>query len=766
MSNKYKPFLTERDGQIDFFEAFGVPWQTDEVLVDRTDGVFNGNIFEFKKKIDDLNEVLFQAIKYLSHRRVKGEDVPANILLVSLNERKLYLYHSKDYFDDIHKVYQGAASKNNKGFVAKDADGEYDYADKQDFSGAIEVKKLLNETEIMPIEIDENCIVGWAERYYKEVPNAQKADFIGEGDNPGEIREPKHFKGLIKAYEHDSNEKFKYLMDMLNEDLRKKDLGAFYTPPRYCEKAAELVQKAIERVPDGNDYIIIDRCAGSGNLEAALNDDVLSHCVLSTYEYYEYKVLQERLGDKVRMIIPPTDNQVIYSAGYVMNADAMSKDFVEMSVVKEYINDPNITIIVFENPPYAETSSVEHQKKGAGKSSSSWKDGYVPQEMKKAIRADKNIDGRSTNDMANVFIWSAFKYYLRQPTDSLVVFSPVKYWKYQHVIDRKFIDGFLFNRKHFHATGASAVACVLWANEEASNEKITLHAYDIDDKGTKDQQDDVLINLGKDVEVKKTHSLLSSFYDKRKFSDDVAGITCELNGTERHGKSSFSNAVHNTNIVGYLITKAATFENPRLKTNLTRVAEYDGHGFYLRSDNYLEKLPMFAAAKYPIERDWTENGVIYKSFDGGDSFTKDKEFLDDCFLFTCLSYYNKCRSFTGSDGRFYRNELCFDGDETLASKHLTTISLSKEEKELVALYRKILAEAKKTANYDIDLSYGIYQIDLELNTTHKETDANGKEKTVYDYPKLNGDLKSLRVKLDAYYDKSIAPKCFKYELLK
>lgn len=28
--------------------------------------------------------------------------------------------------------------------------------------------------------------------------------------------------------------------------------------------------KAVERVPDGNDYVIIDRAAGTGNLEAAL----------------------------------------------------------------------------------------------------------------------------------------------------------------------------------------------------------------------------------------------------------------------------------------------------------------------------------------------------------------------------------------------------------------------------------------------------------------------------------------------------------------
>lgn len=49
-----------------------------------------------------------------------------------------------------------------------------------------------------------------------------------------------------------------YLMDCLNSRLAKKDLSAFYTPMPYAQKAVELVQKAVERVPDGNDYIILE----------------------------------------------------------------------------------------------------------------------------------------------------------------------------------------------------------------------------------------------------------------------------------------------------------------------------------------------------------------------------------------------------------------------------------------------------------------------------------------------------------------------------
>ena len=40
---------------------------------------------------------------------------------------------------------------------------------------------------------------------------------------------PTKFVEFIYPYEKKSNERFRYLMDRLNDFLQKKDLGAFYT---------------------------------------------------------------------------------------------------------------------------------------------------------------------------------------------------------------------------------------------------------------------------------------------------------------------------------------------------------------------------------------------------------------------------------------------------------------------------------------------------------------------------------------------------------
>lgn len=112
MANFNVPYETEREGQMEFFDNYGIPYNDDaSILVDNTDGVYNGNIIEFKLSINNLNKVLFQAIKYLSRMRMKGESVPATILLIDLNATTVYVYKSEDYREAIQKVYEISAKK-------------------------------------------------------------------------------------------------------------------------------------------------------------------------------------------------------------------------------------------------------------------------------------------------------------------------------------------------------------------------------------------------------------------------------------------------------------------------------------------------------------------------------------------------------------------------------------------------------------------------------------------------------------------------------
>lgn len=754
-----KKYNNEREGQIDFFDNYRIDYINEPVLIDNTDGIYNGNILEFKTDIKDMNQVLFQAVKYLSRERIKGHSVPANIILIDLNKTEAYLYNSKDYYNEIHQVYIGASSKNNEGFVAKKCEKKFDYS-KDDESQAL--LDVLKETNYISIDIDENCIVGWAERYYREVPNAKKGDFLGDskGKNniTGEIRKPIHFRGLINPYLKETNEKFKYLMDKLNDKLSKKDLGAFYTPEPYCELAANLVRKAIERVPKNNDYIILDRCAGTGNLEAVLTDEELSHCVLSTYEYYEYKVLIERLGSKVRAIIPPTEANVLYANGFVSNADALSEEYCNHPTLKKYVDDKKCTIILYENPPYQDSTSIttqdENNNRTLGKKRT---EKFISKEYKKFI-----IDKGSSRELSNLFIWSGIKYFMRNETDSYVVFSPVKYFKSVGLVKKQFIDGYAFNRNYFHAS-ASTISCILWANIDDENTKSwDLKCYDLSEKFINNDLKYDLIDLNKTITIKFCNESFDKFKNKGKEKEDIEyNVYCGKDGYQTNKKPDCK-SFYNDNIIGFLGVAGFPIEPVRLML-IRQSYFHHGMGYYLRKDNYLNHLPLFCAKLYP-QREWYQRDVYYTTADKGMQYTKDKDLLKSSLIYTCLSVSNKCISFNGTDNRFYKNELCFDdtNGETIALKDLKKFILNDDDKKIIETWNQLLEYAKTTKNYNSKLTYGLWQIINELNTFVK----NDKDQNIYDYPELNGQINSLKAMLRTYYDEYIVNKLFEYELLK
>lgn len=248
---------------------------------------------------------------------------------------------------------------------------------------------------------------------------------------------------------------------------------------------------------------------------------------------------------------------------------------------------------------------------------------------------------------------------------------------------------------------------------------------------------------------------------------------CEKNGLEKTTTNSIRvTPIYNTNIIGYMAVYSSGFDNPDNMSSLLSAARYDGNGFYLKEDNYLEKLPMFAASRYiNYNREWTERARIMKSADGFERFRKDvangtlQKFLLKCLLFTVLEPQNHMRSFKGSDGRQYSNQLTLDttNGATLASKDISKLQLKETEKALLEQWNKVIADAKSTTEYDGSINYGLYQIRLELNKKTKDPETG---KDVYIYPGLNGNIKTLASMVKDYYNKEIVPVLFQYEFLK
>lgn len=740
-----KQYHDEYEGQREFYSRVGI----NPDLSHNTDGVDKGNLYENKVDIKNIYEVLSQAIKYASRIRIRGEKLPANLILNDLNRETAYIFKSGDLLDDIEKVYFGAASKNNEAYKTE---AKYITIDYSTSTGLQELLTVVNSENFVKYHVDKNNILGLSQQFYK---HSQDKDKFIKGKN-AEIRNPNVLQDRIYPYEKADNIEFEDIMDCLNPGLLQREQGAYYTPTAYVNEMHKMLIKAIKEIPKGMDYIIIDRCAGTGNLEEGLPDEILEHCVLSTIEFNEYAILNYKYGDKCLVVIPNIDALAYDIIPAEKNEQGIANDFI-----RERVNDPNCVVILMENPPYSESGSGGIQ--GTGKKENVWKQSYVIQEMKKEYK------GVALNDLSNLFIWSGFKFYLKKPTDSYILYAPTKYWRNQSLANKKFEDGFLCNRKEFHANQVSAIGCIWWKNiDDTDTKEITLTPYDIENQITS--------RATNDITIKKAFYNLSYAYDKRplvNYSED--GIICERDGSEfvSNGRKVYIKPIYSNEMIAYLV--ASNFQIDRKDVMLTRCGIYKAHGFYLRSDNFTEKLPLFVAATFPYDK-WYKADVYSKSYDGQGSFLKDKDFLKKCLFYTALTPKNKCKSFLGSDKRFYRNELCFDREDTLAWQSLQEylkdgLELSEIEETLLKYWRDVLFEASKTDEYkaeDKKVRYGLWQIMQELNIKidSGRKDKKGNPVMVYKYNALNSEIKKLDDALKNYYSNEIIPMLFEYELIK
>jgi hypothetical protein len=742
-----KSYETEIEGQHIFYKE---RLNIDPDIHHGTDGVYRGNLIENKLKIEDINKVLFQAIKYASRIRIRGEKLPANIILNDLNGEIAYVFKSELLLTYIEKQYFGAASKDNDGF-----DPKIKYKDKIDYSnsdGLANLLKYINSDNYTKYYITKTNIFGLSCQYYK---HEQNKDLFLKGQN-AEIRNPKILNDRVYSYKEGNNLEFKDIMDCLNPSILQREQGAYYTPFGYVKKMQEFIIKAVSNIPKNMNYVIIDRCAGVGNLEEGLPDEIIKNCILSTIEPNEYQILLNKFQDKCAVVIPDTNalNYDVIPAERDEKTDKTTNDYV-----REKINDQNCVVILVENPPYSESGSGGSQN--TGNKDNLWKNSFIYNEIKKEYK------GVVLNELGNLFIWSGFKYYLNKKYDSYILFSPSKYWRNHNLVNKKYIDGFLCNRKEFHASQQSAISCIWWSNiDKTYTELPPITPYNIINNKA-----EICKEANGNIILRKANINMTEAYDKRKFRNDKNnGILFESNGLEykpNGRKISVNNPIYNKNIVAYII--ADGFLIDRKHVGIIRGAGYRGHGFYVRSDNFIEKLPLFVAGCFPYDK-WWKTDVYSKCYDGKGKYLKNKSFLRKCLIYTCLTAKNKCRTIKGSDKRFYKNELCFDGKTTLAYKCLETyFPLSNDiENTLMKYWNDVMFEVKKTKEYNKAFKYGLWQIKEEINIkiSTGNKDRYGNEILKYKYTELNTEIIKLEKKLREYYQKEIINDLFKYELIK
>lgn len=738
-----KNYNSEAEGRIDFYKELGYQGNPNEEFCNvdystNTDGVIRGVLFEHKPVINSaaapLNRVLGQAIKYLSKKRINGIDVPDTIILISQNDEVAYHFRSENYLKEIHEYYYSSASNDN--------DFSVDVAGMETINygrdGFDRIKELIETSDYISVDVDVNNIIALARRFYSENKNKTKNDFLNE------IRNPTFFK-YLNAYtkEIDDNSEFGYIMDKLNDDMLQQEIGAYYTPVEYSEKSLELLRKAISEVPEGNDYIIIDRCAGTGNLEEKMTEEELKHCILNTYEYFEWLELRRHYEDRVLYVVPKSAATYVRGQGVIKEGDALTEDFYNDENIRKYINNPKISVIVFENPPYFsgtnnQAAIVVNAASGEGGKKRSMKAVETNWIIERMVK-----EGYNKSSIANTvrqFIWSAYKDYLRQDGDCLIVYSPASYFNWYNIQSKtkhlKFDKGFGFNRKHFHASNA-LVTCIKWdfdsKYDSLTDEQLEfpLELFEINN------QSQVIKYVEKEnIIIKKSFTSPSAYFSCKEKTDAFAclvnngvapktGLACLYSIADSTGRSNES---------------------------------------FLNLNNYYDMLPIYIAQLTFDRNKWYNNDNTLRTFDMEYQYKNCEELLRRSFIFTCLYRNNHMVTKMDSNNKLVLNQLCFDTN-TIASNKLKNLTLDSRDIKLIERWKSLLSFAKSTQLYKANYKYGVYQIMNELDTYQEVKKGINIEKK-YDNPDLHNNIIQLNKDVKKYYDELIEPLLFEYELIK
>lgn len=682
-------YYSEIEGMVDFWDELGIEPNYDL----NTDGVINGNLVEFKKlrSLDGgVPHHIEQLKRYLRAYNSSAKNIPSKSFLIYLNER--------EYIEIDNETWEQKSGqwKNPKHF-----------------------KELFKNNNFIKGWIDEFSIVAYNNRFCLEKPKATKEDVKNEFMNPSILPiKPFNWDKQLKEEEHQGSIGWLHFnMNLLGNSLLKKQLGAFFTPDHCVKVSTQYIRNIIKDL-NGKPYLILDRCAGTGNLERYLNADELKHLVVNTYDYTEWTTLKGLYDGRVMLIIPPT-HEYRDSKGLLKNGDALSKEFNDylLNFMKDWRkNNPNGVVIMIENPPFKADSGYLPNS-GIVKSEVAENKTYIHKLMEsKGIKNTKYIQNR--------FIWSAFNLYLEKG-DHYILYSPIKYWKLHHIIDKEIKEAYLTNRGDYN-TGDGGLPIIHWVNVDKNNSKIEF-------ENTNGVSDENFI-------INKINNPIQELFN------NIPEATSEI--IAYHSCTSTDIMFGNIN---------AQWTNYKIKD--------DYKGFAVDKNNILYHCPIFCAGKFDRAHtiQWFEAEVIMKSADKGLTYFKDKEFLKQCFIFTILNIQNRCKSNNDliNKSAFFQNTPC--------DKILKALTLNDDDNKLLKKWKDVLEEARNCDEFNPNWVYNYNQIENDMASLKIESgDYNKKGEPIMrpKYQELFDKVKYLSNELKSYYCKNILPKLYKYELLK
>lgn len=225
-------------------------------------------------------------------------------------------------------------------------------------------------------------------------------------DSTINIRNKNAYLQFWKLYKRPPIKQFQdYIIErkdlLLPQDIRERK-GAFFTPRIWVELSQKYLTDYLgENWQD--EYYIWDCAAGTGNLLAGLTNKY--NIYASTLDQADISVMHERIDHGANLL-----------KNHVFQFDFLNDDFSKLPQSLQYIiNDPEKRkkLIIYINPPYAETGSTKHKESKAGVSN-------------ETMIHKKLFNNMSTFSKRELYVQFLMRIYFEIPNCKIANFSKLK----------------------------------------------------------------------------------------------------------------------------------------------------------------------------------------------------------------------------------------------------------------------------------------------------------------------------------------------------
>lgn len=746
---------TEEDVKATFATYFKIKYNTSN----RHDLYTPQVLFEFKtdknfENLKALATVLAQSLYYI--RRLKYSEVekaiPFFICLADKNEasltetRKWSTYYSNDNYNwDLapskpdpklidHLVKEPETSKIHVYKITQK--GEHS-AFKKNLENALNPqmimdfgdKKVINEENFEAVfdhwknVVGQYIINGYKPSFYF-LANIQRDKVIIDKENSRvvftfEDKNSKTQKVLMKDYDYfwsvydyvtnaDTISGIHAKLDRLTDDSQRRFEGEFFTPLRFGKKAVHYLTEVLgKNWYKSGKYRIWDMAAGTGNLEYHLPAEAYKYLYMSTLHGGEADHLKKVFTNATCFQYDYLNDDI----EYIFNKSSLSfePNWKLPKKLRDELADPNITWIVYINPPFATAQvggATGESKKGVSKT-------------KIEMVMDKQDIGHTKRELFAQFM---FRIVHELPKKSFLgMFSKLKYLNAPDSVEYrdnffnyKYEKGFIFKSTTFHGVkGKYPIGFLIW-NLSKKRDGKTVEIDISNDEGQ---------NIGiKHLQLIAKDDVLNNWFPRPQNSNDYILPPLSNGITVRDGNTDTRHRAR-TDFLASICSKGNDFQNNNYVSILSSPSVSAG-AFTVIKENFEKALTLHAVRKIP-KQTWLNdrNQFLIPHTE------PTKEFLNDCVVWSLFASSNETTALTnvkylGTTYQIKNNFFPFKTDEL---KHWDIkdsdfkLQLTKDDNRFVAnwLSKNELSDEAKNVIKKAEAVYKVFYANLNQMATNK-----------------------------------------------